>query len=825
MKIGVGAEGAVYKHMYKGQDVAVKVPSKLNFPHTKRSKEYLDMRKEAVFLQKLQHPYLMGIIAVTTSPLCLVLEYAAHSSLNKVLDYHLQEYGLGSMKNGVLGTILTHQIAIEVASALDYLHRNSIIYFDLKSANLLVMSLDMYSQLHIKLTDYGISEMIVPKGFRGYKGTAGFMAPELFPEEGVFLAVDQKVDVYSYAMFLCELLFGRNPAAGDRNVLDKVRNGVRPVCSSKEIPIHMLNLIQRCWEQLPQMRPSTNEILQELSEVKFVIKNKASNINTRGKITGAYQIVTATLPSEKGIDLTKSMMDSLFPPNRNNITLSNSSSGAKDLSGSYNPEIRGCTPNLQSKFQHINQTDRYEMFDGPTNRADFLDIKSCSTRATTSDDSVVVISSSTEEETDIILMNTTTGEYFNDIRIEYPHVTSILIYNSFMWLAATHDKGDPGVIMMYSLPQMNLMFEEREDCVRKLVAFPIEETEQHMEINLIVVLAREIASYQIQLSGDFLHAKESQRFDIVNFSKSTVYMADGSIGSVCTVNNNELWLCYGKNNAAYLVVLDMSFQVPKVIDVLPPINNVVEVGDIVFAGKCIWLNDKRELNIWKIDYQSRRIHEFSDLVHKKESKYLGRNGSIIQKTPEPSRTRKNMKTKINPHILNFNHKSYSYAEECRASLEITPLKNVNPKMMQKLDYLSQSNRSLKPGLDHIDIIDMYCQAGAVDAPISSLHVGRETVWTFLEDGKICICDANTAFDQLSVLCIIKTQAEYYSAKHLKIPAAITMTDSHVIIIRKASNKEVIDMDGFDYYVEVWHNLTADEIRCYNRVVQAAHRAV
>ena len=828
LKIGDGAEGAVFKHSYKGQEVAVKLLLTPNTLHPNKSKEYLDMRKEAVLLQKLQHPYLMGIIAVTTSPLCLVLEYAAYSSLNKVLDYHLQEYGLSSTKNGVLGTVLTHQIAIEVASALDYLHRNDIIYFDLKSANLLVMSLDIYTQLHVKLTDYGISEMIAPKGFRGCRGTFGFMAPELFPEEGICLAVDQKVDVYSYAMFLCELLFGRNPAAGDRNVQENVRNGVRPKCSSKEIPFHMFNLIERCWEQLPQMRPSTSEILQELSEVKFILKNKTSSINTRGLITGAYQMLAVTLPLEKGIDLTKSMMDSLFPPPRKNITFSSSLSVVKDLSGSYNSDAVGvCTPNLQSKFPHINQTAKYEMCtDGPTRRGDLLCLHK-SIRPS-SDDSAVVISASNETETDIILMNMTTGEYFSDISIEYPYTTAILVYNSFMWIAATHQKGDTGILMMYNLPQMNLMFEESEESVRKLFVFPIEETESYMEINVIVILSREILSYRIQLKGNFLQNAESQIYDSVEFSKSPVYVADGVISGVCIVKDNELWLSYAKNNAAHIVVLDMSYQNPKVIDELPPIVNIVEIGDLVCVGRCIWLNDKRELNLWKIDTESRKVHEFTDLLHKSENRNIGRTGSIVKKEPMLSPTHKYKKALGDPCTLTFQVKSLSFAEGCNVSREILPLQNVNAKMQQKLDYISQSSKSLKPGLDHIDMIDMYGEAGAAEnivSPIASMHAGLGTVWVFLEDGKICVCDANTSFNQLSILCIIKTQAEFSSSKHLKVPSAITMTDSHVIVVRKARDKEVFDMDGFDYYVEVWQNLSADEIRCYNRVVSAAHRAV
>ena len=828
-KIGEGSEGVVYKHMFKGRDVAVKVLNAPQLALTKKTTEFLEMRKEAVFLQKLQHPYLMGIIAVTTSPLCLVLEYAAHSSLNRVLDYHLEEYGLGSMQNGVLGSVLTHQIAIEIASALNYLHRNKIVYFDLKSANVLVQTLDIASRTHVKLTDYGIAQTIIPKGVRGYKGTLGFMAPELYPEQGVYISVNEKVDVYSYAMFLCELLFGRNPAAGDKNALEKVRNGVRPKCSTKEIPYYMYSLIQRCWEQMPRMRPSTHEILQELSEPKFIMKNKSWNINIRGEISGAYQMRATKLPNEGGISLPSNLIDNLFPHIRTNISLINSSSPNKDLSGSFNTDFRACTPTFQKSLPNANSNVRCDTIsDGFGYKIETIDMKH--KRCPIQDDSAVIICGSTDKETDIILMKMTTGEYYNDIRIDYPCVTTVAIYNSFMWVAASQKKEEPGVVLLFTLSKMDIMFQqEEEDCIRKLIVFPLEETESSIEVNIIAIMTREIVNYQFKITGNFIDLNNT-KFDIAHFCRLTIFKSDNLVSGACIVNDNELWLSYGKNNAAHVVMYDLSFNEPKLIGELPPINDVIETGEMIYAGRCVWLSDKRELILWKIDYHTKNVHQFTELPILKDSRILGRNGSILRKCPqeEDSPTRKHNFLTVPKGGPNFKMKSFPIAEECRVVREISHLSDVKTKFREKMEYISKSSSTLQPRLDHINMMDMYETAGTVDniiSPIAMMYAGVDTVWTFLEDGKICIFDANTSYDQLSVLSIIKTQSEYYSAKHMKIPAAVTVTNSHVIIVRKASNKEVLDMDGFDYYVEVWQNLTADEIRCYNRVVLAAHRAV
>ena len=57
----------------------------------------------------------------------------------------------------------------------------------------------------MKIADLGISQTMTPGGVMGFKGSPGFMAPEILKYVGLE-ACTEKVDVFSYAMFLYEMI-------------------------------------------------------------------------------------------------------------------------------------------------------------------------------------------------------------------------------------------------------------------------------------------------------------------------------------------------------------------------------------------------------------------------------------------------------------------------------------------------------------------------------------------------------------------------------------------------------------------------------------------
>lgn len=120
---------------------------------------------------------------------------------------------------------------------MEYLHTNHIIYRDLKSENVLVWRFppphSLNFDVHLKLADYGISRYSFPSGIcKGYGGTEGFMAPEIMRYNGEQVYTD-KVDCYSFGMFLYELISLKQPYEGHAQMKDFILEGRKPYVSEK----------------------------------------------------------------------------------------------------------------------------------------------------------------------------------------------------------------------------------------------------------------------------------------------------------------------------------------------------------------------------------------------------------------------------------------------------------------------------------------------------------------------------------------------------------------------------------------------------------------
>lgn len=96
------------------------------------------------------------------------------------------------------------------------------------------------------------------------------MAPELAKDpKGT-----DKIDVFSYSILSYEIFVGRKAYTGIQGVelLIKVSNeGLRPdLTALKKIdcPEKLIDLIKKCWNQLPNERPSFEQILIVLKSLR-----------------------------------------------------------------------------------------------------------------------------------------------------------------------------------------------------------------------------------------------------------------------------------------------------------------------------------------------------------------------------------------------------------------------------------------------------------------------------------------------------------------------------------------------------------------------------
>ncbi|KAI8614187.1 hypothetical protein BC830DRAFT_1128686 [Chytriomyces sp. MP71] len=143
-------------------------------------------------------PFLVNLHSCfqTESRLYFVMEYVSGGDLM----WHIQQRAFTAER--------AKYYACEVLLALEYFHKNNIIYRDLKLDNIL-LTLDG----HVKIADYGLCKENMPFGARTttFCGTPEFMSPEILLEK----PYTRSVDWWSFGVLIYELLLGQAPFKGE----------------------------------------------------------------------------------------------------------------------------------------------------------------------------------------------------------------------------------------------------------------------------------------------------------------------------------------------------------------------------------------------------------------------------------------------------------------------------------------------------------------------------------------------------------------------------------------------------------------------------------
>lgn len=168
----------------------------------------------------------------------------------------------------ILGNTMKAQIAVEVAHALNFIHKHNMIHRDVKNENKM-----LDSNFKAKVVDFGlvqINECFNGQSFvtttmtRGV-GTLYYMSPEMASEE----EYNNSTDVYSYGIVLYYLLIGKLP---QHSVKDKTNGKLIPMPEpSSSISNFGIKLITKCTDYEPLNRPSFEEILNEMRGQSFEI--------------------------------------------------------------------------------------------------------------------------------------------------------------------------------------------------------------------------------------------------------------------------------------------------------------------------------------------------------------------------------------------------------------------------------------------------------------------------------------------------------------------------------------------------------------------------
>ncbi|XP_026380797.1 probable serine/threonine-protein kinase SIS8 isoform X1 [Papaver somniferum] len=257
-RIGLGSYGEVYRGDWHGTEVAVK-----KFLDQDISGDALEeFRSEVRIMKRLRHPNVVLFMgAVTRAPnLSIVTEFLPRGSL----------YRLIHRPNSQVDERRRLRMALDVARGMNYLHSCTpvIVHRDLKSPNLLVDK-----NWVVKVCDFGLSR-IKHNTFlssRSTAGTAEWMAPEVLRNE----PSDEKCDVYSFGVILWELCTMQQPWGGmnPMQVVGAVGFQHRRLDVPDDMDPVVADIIQKCWQTNPKLRPSFAEIMAALKPLQKPITN------------------------------------------------------------------------------------------------------------------------------------------------------------------------------------------------------------------------------------------------------------------------------------------------------------------------------------------------------------------------------------------------------------------------------------------------------------------------------------------------------------------------------------------------------------------------
>ncbi|CAG8227252.1 unnamed protein product [Penicillium salamii] len=203
--IGAGSMGKVKlaKNTETGEQVAIKIVPRLSTEEhrTSRETERADRSKEirtareAAIVSLVNHPYICGMrdVVRTSYHWYMLFEYV---NGGQMLDYIIS--------HGKLKEKQARKFARQIASALDYCHRNSIVHRDLKIENILISKTG-----DIKIIDFGLSNLFSPRSLlKTFCGSLYFAAPELLQARQY---TGPEVDVWSFGIVLYVLVCGKVP--------------------------------------------------------------------------------------------------------------------------------------------------------------------------------------------------------------------------------------------------------------------------------------------------------------------------------------------------------------------------------------------------------------------------------------------------------------------------------------------------------------------------------------------------------------------------------------------------------------------------------------
>ncbi|XP_035870994.1 insulin receptor-related protein isoform X2 [Phyllostomus discolor] len=265
-ELGQGSFGMVYEGLAQGLEageettpVALKTVNELASP-----RERIEFLKEASVMKAFKCHHVVRLLGVVSQgqPTLVIMELMTRGDLKS----HLRslrpeaENNPGLPRPG-LGDMI--QMAGEIADGMAYLAANKFVHRDLAARNCMVSQ-----DFTVKIGDFGMTRDVYETDYyrKGGKGLlpVRWMAPESL-KDGIFTTHS---DVWSFGVVLWEIVtLAEQPYQGLSNeqVLKFVMDG-GVLEELESCPLQLQELMSRCWQQNPRLRPTFTHILDSVRE-------------------------------------------------------------------------------------------------------------------------------------------------------------------------------------------------------------------------------------------------------------------------------------------------------------------------------------------------------------------------------------------------------------------------------------------------------------------------------------------------------------------------------------------------------------------------------
>ncbi|EMD33056.1 hypothetical protein CERSUDRAFT_87399 [Gelatoporia subvermispora B] len=260
-----GGFADIWRGLYSGRTVAFKVFRVYRLEEASGGQaELKDVFQEAVVWKRLQHPNITSLYGIdeTTFPsqVALVSDWMPHGTVANYLNENIQANRL--------------QLALGIASGLQYLHEMNVVHGDMKSANVLINEHRIACISDFGLAALNYSSKLVTLSVQA--GSTRWMAPELLDPEHFGLEraeLSAQSDIFALGMIIWELFTGRIPyyhLQKDAQVMSSILRNMRPLRPVQAVSFGLdddiWELAEACWAENLRERPPMAVVLGRLKD-------------------------------------------------------------------------------------------------------------------------------------------------------------------------------------------------------------------------------------------------------------------------------------------------------------------------------------------------------------------------------------------------------------------------------------------------------------------------------------------------------------------------------------------------------------------------------